>query len=105
MHNQQLSPSGVRYRRAMGIPLDAPVVGKGRGGNYRITEELAREIWADLQMLTANCRYREFDMTQDVANHHSVSKSLVQHIRSGATWRCVTEVEGKVNNRGVYGLT
>ena len=92
----QLSPSGIRYRRAMGIPLTAPLVGKGgRGGNYQINEDQAREIWADIQMLVSNCRYREFDISKTVADHHGVTKSLVQHIRCGATWNCVSGLEVK----------
>lgn len=87
---QQLSPSGVRWRRAMGVPLDAPKVGRGRGGNYRITEDQAREIWADIQMLANNSRYREFNVCQAVADHHGVSRSLVQNIRNGGSWNHIT---------------
>jgi hypothetical protein len=92
----QLSKSGVAYRRAMGIPLTAPKVGRdGRGGNYQITEDQAREIWADIQMLVTNCRYREFDICRVVADQHGVGKYLVQNIRNGRSWNSITGLDVK----------
>lgn len=96
MHNPQLSKSGVRYRNAMGIPLDAPRKGRnGRGGNYQITEAQARKIWADIQHLTATYPKKTVDITAMVARHNKVSKSLVQNIRYGRSWNSVTGLEFK----------
>ena len=92
----QLSKSGVAYRRAMGIPLSAPKM--GRGGNYQITEDQAREIWADIQMLAKNCRYRELNICQVVAEHHGICRTLVQNIRSGCSWNQVTGLQRQPRN-------
>lgn len=91
----QLSKSGRRYRRAAGIPLDAPVVGGGRGGNYQITEKKARAIWADLQRLTAAYPPKTANICQMVADEHSVSKTLVENIRHGNSWNSVTGLPRK----------
>lgn len=92
----QLSKSGVRYRRAAGIPLDAPVAGGGRGGNYQITEKKARAIWADLQRLIAAYPPKTASINKMVADEHGVSKTLVQNIRHGRSWNSVTGLPVKM---------
>lgn len=91
----QLSPSGVRWRRAMGVPLDAPKVGRGRGGNYRITEDKARQIWSDIQHFTKCFQPKTVNITQLVADKHGVSKTLVNNIRHGRSWNHITGLDFK----------
>jgi hypothetical protein len=96
----QLSKSGVRYRRAMGIPLDAPVIGNGRGGNYQISERKAKAIWADIKRLENAYPAKTVSICQLVADEHGVSKTLVQNIRHGRSWNSVTGLPRKIYDLG-----
>ena len=82
----------IKWRSERGM-TGKDLVKPPRAGNYQITEEQAREIWADIQMLVSNCRYREFDICQVVAEHHGVGKYLVQNIRSGGSWISVSGLD------------
>tara|TARA_Y100000034_G_scaffold122881_1_gene168910 strand:- start:9917 stop:10216 length:300 start_codon:yes stop_codon:yes gene_type:complete len=86
----QLSKSGIAYRQQNGIPLDKPKAGKGRGGNYQITENQARAIWQDLQHYIATYPPKSIDITGTIATHHGVSRTLVNNIRHGSSWNSVT---------------
>ncbi|WP_417705411.1 hypothetical protein [Rheinheimera aquimaris] len=92
MHNPtpQLSKSARTYRQKNGIPLDKPKAGKGRGGNYQITEQQALAIWQDLQHYIATYPPKTIDITGVVAKHHRVSRTLVNNIRHGSSWNSVT---------------
>lgn len=86
--------STIKWRLEHG--LSGPALLKPpRAGNYKITEDQAREIWADVQMLANNCRYREFNVCQVVADHYGISKHLVQNIRHGVSWNSITGLEIK----------
>lgn len=89
----QLSKSGVAYRRAMGIPLDAPKM--GRGGNFSITEEEAKAIWADVQRLTAAYPPRTINVCKEVATLHNVGQYVVQSMQCGRSWNHITGLKFK----------
>lgn len=96
MIQPQLSASGRKYRRDAGIPLDAPLVGDGRGGNYQIDKATALKIWREIKRLTKLHPPKTVPISQMVADKYKVSKSVVQNIRNGGSWNCVTGLPRKI---------
>ncbi|MDX1538864.1 hypothetical protein [Arsukibacterium sp.] len=83
----KLSWSGVKYRLDAGIPLSAPKAGGGRGGNYTISEQTAREIWAAICNKRA-CKTAE--TTPQIAKRFKAKLSVVNNIAYGKSWNSIT---------------
>jgi len=96
MSHPELSASGRKYRRDAGIPLDAPLVGDGRGGNYQIDKAMARKIWREIKRLTKAYPPKTVNICQLVADKFNVSKTLVNNIRHGRSWNSVTGLARKI---------
>lgn len=79
----------IKHRLNRGL-TGADLVKPPKAGNFQITEQQARAIWHDIQHYAATYPSKTIDITGLVAEHHGVSKTLVNNIRHGGSWNNIT---------------